>query len=325
MSKILSVLSCLTAFGPALCANVQAAEQRYPTRPIRVIIPTTPGGGSDQIARGVGQKFTAAWGQQVVLDHRAGAGMTIGIDLAAKATPDGYTLVLVNPSHAINATLYTKLPYDPVRDLTPITVVVTQTYGVVIPNSLPVKNVKDMIALAKAKPREINFASSGNGSASHLAGEMFLHMAGVEMTHVPYKGTGTVMPDLIAGRVSFYINPMLAVINQVQAKQIRLIAVTSSKRVSSLPDVPTVAESGVPGYEATSWYMMLAPGKTPPAIVKQLNEEIVKALAAEDMREMMARAGVEPLGNTPAEAMEFLKSEIAKWGKVIRMAKVKID
>ncbi|HUP93315.1 MAG TPA: tripartite tricarboxylate transporter substrate binding protein [Burkholderiales bacterium] len=325
MSKIVPVLSCLTVCGALFCGQVQAAEQPYPTRPIRVIIPTTPGGGSDQIVRSLGQKFTAAWGQQVVVDHRPGAGMTIGIDIGAKASPDGHTLVMVNPSHAINATLYTKLPYDPVRDLTPITVLVTQSYGVVVPNSLPVKTVKDMIALAKAKPREINFASSGNGSASHLAGEMFVHMAGVEMTHIPYKGTGTVMPDLIAGRVSFYINPMLAVINQVQAKQIRLIAVTSLKRVNSLPDVPTVAESGVPGYEATSWYMMLTPGKTPAAIVNQLNKEIVKALTADDMREMMARAGVEPLGNTPREAMEFLKVEIAKWGKVIRMAKVKID
>jgi tripartite-type tricarboxylate transporter receptor subunit TctC len=325
MSKIVPVLSCLTVCGALFCGQVQAAEQPYPTRPIRVIIPTTPGGGSDQIVRSLGQKFTAAWGQQVVVDHRPGAGMTIGIDIGAKASPDGHTLVMVNPSHAINATLYTKLPYDPVRDLTPITVLVTQSYGVVVPNSLPVKTVKDMIALAKAKPREINFASSGNGSASHLAGEMFVHMAGVEMTHIPYKGTGTVMPDLIAGRVSFYINPMLAVINQVQAKQIRLIAVTSLKRVNSLPDVPTVAESGVPGYEATSWYMMLTPAKTPAAIVNQLNEEMVKALKADDMREMMARAGVEPLGNTPREAMEFLKVEIAKWGKVIRMAKVKID
>ena len=325
MSKIVPVLSCLTVCGALFCGQVQAAEQPYPTRPIRVIIPTTPGGGSDQIVRSLGQKFTAAWGQQVVVDHRPGAGMTIGIDIGAKASPDGHTLVMVNPSHAINATLYTKLPYDPVRDLTPITVLVTQSYGVVVPNSLPVKTVKDMIALAKAKPREINFASSGNGSASHLAGEMFVHMAGVEMTHIPYKGTGTVMPDLIAGRVSFYINPMLAVINQVQAKQIRLIAVTSLKRVNSLPDVPTVAESGVPGYEATSWYMMLTPGKTPAAIVNQLNAEIVKALTADDMREMMARAGVEPLGNTPRKAMEFLKVEIAKWGKVIRMAKVKID
>ena len=324
MSKVLPLLSCLAVSG-ALCGVLHAAEQSYPTKPIRVIIPTTPGGGSDQIMRTLGNKFTAAWGQQVVLDHRAGAGMTIGIDLAAKATPDGYTLILVNPSHAINATLMSKLPYDPVRDLTPITVVVTQSYGAIVPNTLPVKTVKDMIALAKSKPGELNFASSGNGSASHLAAEMFKNMAGVDMTHIPYKGTGTAMPDLISGRTSLYINPLLAVINQVQAKQVRLIAVTSAKRVASLPDIPTMSEAGVPGYEATSWYMLLAPSKTPAAIVTKLNDEIVKDLKAEDMREMMARAGVEPLGNTPAEAMAFLKVEIARWGKVIRMANVKVD
>ena len=231
MSKVLPLLSCLAVSG-ALCGALHAAEQSYPTKPIRVIIPTTPGGGSDQIMRTLGNKFTAAWGQQVVLDHRAGAGMTIGIDLAAKATPDGYTLILVNPSHAINATLMSKLPYDPVKDLTPITVVVTQAYGAIVPNALPVKTVKDMIALAKSKPGELNFASSGNGSASHLAGEMFKNMAGVDMTHIPYKGTGTAMPDLISGRTSLYINPLLAVINQVQAKQVRLIAVTSASHRS---------------------------------------------------------------------------------------------
>jgi len=218
-----------------------------------------------------------------------------------------------------------KLPYDPVRDLTPITVVVTQSYGAIVPNSLPVRTVKDMIALARAKPGELNFASSGNGSASHLAAEMFKTMAGVDMTHIPYKGTGTAMPDLISGRTSLYINPLLAVINQVQAKQVRLIAVTSLKRVPSLPDVPTMSEAGVPGYEATSWYMLLAPAKTPNAIITQLNEEIAKDLKSDDMREMMARAGVEALGNTPKEALEFLKVEIAKWGKVIRTAKVKVD
>jgi tripartite-type tricarboxylate transporter receptor subunit TctC len=325
MLKIVPVVSILTVCSAAFITQPQAAEQRYPTKPIRVIIPTAPGGGSDQIMRTLGNKFTGAWGQQVVLEHRPGAGMTIGIDLAAKATPDGYTLILVNPSHAINATLMPKLPYDPLRDLTPISVVVTQSYGAIVPNSLPVRTVKDMIALAKSKPGELNFASSGNGSASHLAAEMFKSMAGVDMTHIPYKGTGTAMPDLISGRTSLYINPLLAVINQVQAKQVRLIAVTSAKRVPSLPDVPTMTEAGVPGYEATSWYMMLTPSRTPPAIVNQLNDEIVKALKAEDMREMMARAGVEPLGNTPKEAMEFLKAEIGKWGKVIRMAKVKID
>ncbi len=302
-----------------------AAEQRYPSRPIRLIIPTAPGGGSDLVARMLGQKYTAAWGQQVVMDHRPGAGMVIGIDLAAKAAPDGYTLVLVNPSHAINATLMTKLPYDPVRDLIPITVVATQPYGMVVSPQLPAKSVKEVIALAKAKPREINFASSGNGSASHLAGEMFNRMAGIEMTHVPYKGTGPVIPDLISNRVSVMINPMLALINYVKAGQLRAIAVTSAKRVSSMPDLPTVSEAGVPGYEAISWYMLLVPGRTPAPLVSQIYGESAKAIQSDEMKDMLAKAGNEPLGNNPKEAMDFLRTEIAKWGKVIRQANVKAD
>jgi tripartite-type tricarboxylate transporter receptor subunit TctC len=316
----LSLLACALA-----CGAANAAEARYPSKPIRFIIPTTPGGGSDLVARMLGQKFTGAWGQQVVIDHRPGAGMVIGIDLAAKSAPDGYTLVLVNPSHAINATLMPKLPYDPIQDLTPITVVATQAYGFIISPQLPAKNVKDVIALAKAKPREINFASSGNGSASHLAGEMFARMAGVEMTHVPYKGTGPVIPDLISNRVSIMINPMLAMISYVKAGQLRAIAVTSAKRVSSMPDLPTVAESGVPGYEAIAWYMILVPSKTPAPIIAQLHAESVKAIKSDDMAEMLARAGTEPLGNTPKEAMDFLKVEIARWGKVIKQANVKVD
>ena len=312
-------------FAAALVCGAPAAAQSYPAKPIRFIVPTAPAGGSDQVARMLGQKYTTAWGQQVVIDHRPGAGMTIGIDLAAKATPDGHTLIIVNPSHAINATLMPKLTYDPVRDFAAITVVATQPYAVVVTQSLPVKNIKDLIALAKSKPREVSYASSGPGSASHLATEMFIGMTGVEMTHIPYKGTGSVLPDLISGRVPLMINPLLAVINPVKGGQLRMIAVTSAKRVKSLPEVPTVAESGVPGYEATSWYALLVPAKTPAAIVTQLNAETVKALKANDMIEMLARAGNEPLGNTPREADEFLKVEIARWGKVIKQAKVKIE
>ena len=315
---------------PALCAALvcgapHAAAQSYPSKPIRFIVPTAPAGGSDQVARMLGQKYTSAWGQQVVIDHRPGAGMTIGIDIAAKATPDGHTLIIVNPSHTINATLMSKLPYDPVRDFAAITVVATQPYAVVVTPSLPVKNIKDLIALAKSKPHDLKYASSGPGSASHLATEMFIGMTGVEMTHIPYKGTGSVLPDLISGRVPLMINPLLAVINPVKAGQLRMIAVTSPKRVKSLPDIPTVAESGVPGYEATSWYALLVPGKTPAAVIAQLNAETVKALKANDMIEMLARAGNEPLGNSPREADEFLKTEIARWGKVIKQAKVKIE
>ncbi len=313
----------VAAFALATLCVGSAHAQAFPTKPIRFIIPTAAGGGSDQIVRFLGNRYTAAWGQQIVADNRPGAGMVIGIDIAAKATPDGHTIVLVNPSHAINATLMAKLPYDPVNDLIPISVVATQAFGLVVPNSLPVKSVKELIALLKAKPRELSFGSSGPGSASHLAGEMFTGMTGTEMVHIAYKGTAPVLTDLIPGRVHMYINPMLAIINQINAGQLRLLAVTAPKRVTSLPEVPTVAEAGVPGYEATSWYMVLAPSKTPPPIINQIYRETVNALKAKDMLDMLAKGGTEPLGNTPAEAKAFLKIEIARWGKVIKQANIK--
>jgi tripartite-type tricarboxylate transporter receptor subunit TctC len=307
------------------CAVSQAAGLAYPTKPIRIIIPTAPGGGSDVMVRVLAQRYTDAWGQQVVVDHRAGAGMTIGINLTAQAAPDGYTMAVVNPSHAINATLMPKLPYDPLRDLAAITVLATQPYAVTVTNSLPVKNVKELIAYAKAKPLALNAANSGPGSASHLAAEMFTSMTGAQITHVPYKGTGGAMPDLVSGRAHLYINPMLAMISQIQAGRIRLIAVTSPKRVGSMPDIPTVSESGIPGYEATSWYMIIMPSKTPAAIVSKIHAETVKAIQTKDIVDILAKGGSEPVGNTPKEATEFLKAEIARWGKVIRQAKVKVE
>ena len=316
----LALLAALFSLGTA-----HAAEVRYPTKPIRVIIPTAPGGGSDAMMRMIGNKWTDAWGQQVVLDHRAGGGMTIGIGLTAQATPDGHTMALVNPSHAINATLMSNLPYDPLKDLAVITVAATQPYAMCVTNSLPAKTVKELIALAKSKPGELNMASSGPGSASHLGGEMFKAMAGVDMTHVPYKGTGGAMPDLISGRAHFYVNPMLAMITQIQAGRIRLLAVTSPKRVASMPDVPTVSEAGVPGYEATSWYMLIVPSKVPAPIAAKINEETVKALKSKDIIDVLARGGSETVGNTQREGTEFLKAEIARWGKVIKQAKVTVQ
>ncbi len=326
-SGILRMAAVLAACACAIAAHAASsgAGTGFPTKPIRFIVPTTTGGGSDLIARSLGAKYAAAWGQQVVVDNRPGAGMTIGIDLVAKASADGHTMIIVNPSHAINSTLMARLPYDAVRDFTPITVIATQAYAVVVAPSLPVKNIRELIALAKAKPREISYASSGPGSASHLATEMFSGMVGVEMNHVPYKGTGPAVLDLISGRVQLYINPLLAVIGAVESGRLRVIAVTSAKRVTSLPDVPTVAESGVPGYEATAWYMLLVPSKTPTAVVNQINAETVKALKAKDLVDMLGRAGTDPLGNTPREAMEFLKVEIARWGKAVKQAGVKIE
>jgi tripartite-type tricarboxylate transporter receptor subunit TctC len=299
-----------------------AADIAYPTKPIRMVIPVAPGGGIDLLARLLGQKYTEAWGQQVVPDTRPGAGQTIGIDIASKAAPDGYTLIVVNPAHAINATLMPKLPYDAVRDFQPISVLATQPYAVVVSQSLPVKSVKELIALAKSKPNEINYASSGPGSASHLATELFISMTGVQMTHVPYKGTGPAIPDLTSGRVPIMINPILAVSGQIQSGRLRVIAVTSPKRSPSLPEVPTVSET-VPGYEASAWYLLMAPAKTPPSIIAKLNAETVKAVQSKEIREVLAKSGTDALGNSPQEASEFLKAEVARWGKVIKTAKVK--
>ena len=325
MSKLMKSARLLGLATLALCGMASAAEPSFPTKPIRVIIPTAPGGGSDVMVRMLAQKYTEAWGQQVVVDHRAGAGMTIGIDLTAKATPDGHTMAVVNPSHAINATLMPRLPYDPLRDLAAVTVLATQPYAVTVTNSLPVKNIKELIAYGKAKPLELNAANSGPGSASHLAAEMFTSMTGVQLTHVPYKGTGGAMPDLVSGRAHLYINPMLAMISQIQAGRIRLIAVTSPKRVASMPDIPTVSESGIPGYEATSWYMIIMPSKTPPAIIAKIQAETAKGLKTKEVIDVLAKGGSEPVGNTPKEATEFLKAEIERWGKVIKQAKVKVE
>jgi tripartite-type tricarboxylate transporter receptor subunit TctC len=325
-SKLRSTAALLSAFFASAAAAQGApggSAPAFPSKPIRFIVPTTTGGGSDLIARSLGAKYSQAWGQQVVVDNRPGAGMTIGIDLVAKATPDGHTLIIVNPSHAINATLMARLPYDAVRDFTPITVLATQAYAVVVAPSLPAKNIRELIALAKSKPGQLSYASSGPGSASHLATEMFSGMTGVSMIHVPYKGTGPAVLDLISGRVQLYINPLLAVTGAVETGRLRLIAVTSAKRMTSRPDVPTVAESGVPGYEATSWYMLLVPSKTPAAAVSQINSVTVKALHEKDVVEMLA--GADPVGNSPREAMEFLKSEITRWGKAVKQAGVKIE
>jgi len=320
----LAAVLCVSGFVALCSVDRTHAAEAYPSRPVRMIIPSTPG-GLDQMGRLLAHKYTQAWGQQVVIDNRPGAGMTIGIAIAAKAEPDGYTLLMVNPSHAINATLMPRLPYDPVRDLVPITVVATQANGFVVTPSLPVKSVKDVIALAKAKPRELAYASSGPGSTSHLATELFAGMAGIELTHVPYKAVGVALPDLIAGRVPMMINPMLAVIGHAQAGRLRMLAVTTPKRAAALPDVPTVAEAGVPGYEATAWYMLLAPARTPRALIEQIHAETVKALRSPDVAEALAKGGNEALGNSPTEAADFLRTEIARWGKVIKSANVRIE
>ena len=313
-------VACLAA---ALVYTTAAHAQPYPQKPIRLVAPFAPGGGTDILARLVGQKASEMLGQQLIVDNRGGAGGTIGTDIAAKAPPDGYTLILVSASHAINPGLYQNLPYDSVSDFAPITQIATSPGILVVNPSLPVKSVKDLIALARAKPGQINYASAGSGTPPHLAGELFKVMAKIDMVHVPYKGNAPAFTDVIGGQVSLIFPTMPSAMPFIKSGKLRPIAVTSAKRSPVAPDIPTIAESGLPGYEATSWYGILAPARTPPQIVARLHEVLVSVIGAPDMKDKLAAQGLEPVGNTPQQFAAVIKSEIVKWTKVVKAAGAK--
>jgi len=303
----------------------QAAAPDYPSKPIRLIVPFPAGGGVDIVARSLTPHLTERWGQQVIVDNRPGAGATLGADLAAKAPPDGYNLLLANTAHAINATLFRKLPYDAVKDFTPISLVATQPSVLIVNPGVPVKSVKELIALAKAKPGRLNYASSGNGTPPHLSAAMFESMAGVEMTHIPYKGAAPALTDLLGGQVQLMFATIISSAQHVQSGRVRALAVTSAKRSAAFPDLPTVAEAGVPGFEATAWFMLLAPAKTPETIVQRVSRDAAAALAKPDLRARFAKEGAEAVGSTPDRAAAYLKSEIARWGKVVRAANIQAE
>jgi tripartite-type tricarboxylate transporter receptor subunit TctC len=309
----------LAAFAAlALACTAHATAQTYPQKPIRMIVPFPAGGGTDILARLLGLRMTEALGQQIITDNRAGAGGTIGTDVAARAPADGYTIILVSGSHAINPGLYPKLPYDTVNDFAPITQVATSPGILVVHPALPVKSVRDLIALARARPGQLNYASAGNGTPPHLAGELFKTMARVDMVHVPYKGNVPAFADMLAGLVSLSFPSMPSAVPHVKSGRLRALGVTTAKRSPAAPDIPTIAESGLPGYESTSWYGMLAPARTPPAVVTRLQEVIVSVLGSADMKEKLAAQGLDPVGNTPREFEAVIKSEITKWAKVIK-------
>jgi len=313
-----TTIACLLA---AMTMPALAAEnaQSYPSKPIRLVVPFTPGGSTDILARVIGMKLTEAWGKQVVIDNRPGAGGNIGVDLVAKSLPDGYTLVMGHiGTFGVNPTLYPKLPYDPIRDFQPITLVALVPNMLSVNPSLPVKSVKELIALAKAKPGTINFGSGGNGSAAHLAGEYFKLMTKTEITHIPYRGTSPAVTDLIAGQIQMIITGVPPTLNFVKTGKLRALAVATSKRLALLPDLPTIAEAGVPGYEATQWYGVLAPAGTPRPIVDKLNAEMAKAIKGPDVREKLAADAAEPVGNSPEEFGAFIKKEIARWAPVVK-------
>jgi tripartite-type tricarboxylate transporter receptor subunit TctC len=300
--------------------------QPYPAKPIRLIVPYPPGGGTDIVGRIVAQKLSESLGQQVVVDNRGGATGSIGAELASKSPPDGYTILMGNIApNAINVSLQPKLPYDPVADFAPVSLAAATPNILVVHPTLPVKTVKELIALAKMRPGELNYPSAGVGSSSHLAGELLAILTGIKIVHIPYKGGGPAMIDTISGEMQMMFATMPAAMPHVKAGRVRPVAVTTAKRSGTLPELPTIAETGIKGYEASTWYGVLAPAKTPRPIVERLHGEIVRMLAVPDMRERLAAQGFEPVGSTPEEFAAYIKSEIVKWGKVIRTAGIKAE
>ncbi|MEK6593803.1 MAG: tripartite tricarboxylate transporter substrate binding protein [Pseudomonadota bacterium] len=310
---------------PAALSGATYAAENYPQRPVRMIVAYPPGGGTDIVGRMIAQKLGENVGQNIVVDNRGGATGNIGTEIAARATPDGYTLLMGNVApNAINVSLFRKLPFDPVRDFAPVSLVAVTPNILVVHPSLPVKTVRDLIALAKAGPGQLNFPSAGIGSSSHLAGEMLKTMAAIDMVHIPYKGGGPALIALLSGQVQLMFATMPAAMPHVKSGKVRPVAVTTSRRSQALPELPTIAESGIPGYEAATWYGLLAPAGTPKAIVGSLHGQVVTILASDTRRQLLAQ-GFEPVGSSPSEFAAYIKAEIVKWGKVIRDAAVRAE
>jgi len=313
------------AIAAALLAPLAAQAQDYPARPVRVVVPFPPGGGTDIVARLVTQKLGERLGANFVIDNRSGAGGTIGTEIVAKSPPDGYTLAVVSGSHAINPSLYRKLGYDAARDFAPVTLIVSGPGLLVVHPSVPAKTVKELIAVAKARPGQLHYASAGNGTPPHLAAELFKTMTGVNMVHVPYKGNTFAFTDLVAGQVSVSFPTIPSALPLVRSGRLRALAVTSARRSAVLPDVPTIAESGVPGYDSASWFGMLAPAGTPAAITTKLQQETARILQLPDIRKRFLDQGLDPVGDTPQEFAAFIGVEIAKWSKVVAASGARVD
>jgi tripartite-type tricarboxylate transporter receptor subunit TctC len=323
----MSVRYTLLTIGLAL-AGVAAAQTQlpdYPTRPVRVVVPFSPGGAVDGPMRLIAEGLSKRLGQPVFVENRPGAGATIGTELVAKAAPDGYTLLLASQTNAISATLYSKLSYDPIEDFAPISLIGREPGVVVVHPSLPVHTLQELIAYVKAHPGEIDYASSGNGSGQHLFAALLCSMTGMKMNHVPYRGSGQATTDLLGGQVKVAIPGTAGMVGHIRAGKLRALAVTGAKRSPQLPDVPTVAEAGVPGYEAYVWMGLLAPKGTPPAIIDRLHRELGAVLATDEVKRYMDGAGIEIVGSTPSQFGAFFRAEKALWAKVIHETGAKID
>jgi len=302
----------------ALSAALSASAQPYPDRPVKIIVPFGPGGFTDVAARILQKELGPVLGQAVIIENRLGAGSTIGTDAVAKAAPDGYTLAMISTAHVISPHVYKSIPYDAIKDFTPVMRLAEGPYVLAVHPSLPVKNVADLIALAKAKPGVIDFASSGNGSSQHLVGALFCSMAGVQLNHVPYKGSNQAMNDVIGGQVKVTFAGVPNVLPNVASGKLKALAVTTSTRYAEMPDVPTIAEAGVPGYDATIWLGLIAPRNTPHEIVQKLNADITRILSTPEAKKLMASAGVDVATSTPEQFGQLLQSEMDRWGKVVR-------
>jgi tripartite-type tricarboxylate transporter receptor subunit TctC len=308
-----------------LLVATTATAQQYPNKPIRFIVPFAPGGGTDILARLLAPRLTESLGQPVVVDNRGGAGGVIGADMAAKAPADGYTIVLGSPGAlTINPNLQ-KLPYDPQRDFAPIMQATISPFTLVVHPSLPVQSVKDLIALARAKPGSLNFGSAGNGSVAHFSAEQFKSLAKVDVVHVPYKGSGAYIPDLLGGRLQMTFENLPVVLPHVKSGKLRMLAVGTKTRSAMVPDIPTMDEAGVPGYESSTVFGVLAPAKAPAAIITRLNQEANKALLLPESRERLLSIGLEPVGGTPQQYTAQIKEELAKYGRLVKLANIRLD
>jgi tripartite-type tricarboxylate transporter receptor subunit TctC len=313
MTRTLLLLLIALAIPPALA-------QPYPARPVKIVVPATPGGAIDLIARTLGDKMTLSLGQPVVVENKPGAANNLGTDYVAKSPPDGYTLVIVASSHATNKHLYKDLPYDPVKDFEPVVYTHVVPLLLAVHPSVPAKNVQELTAWVKANPDKAIYASSGPGSSLHMAAELYMSMTGTKMHHVPYKGSSAAHPDLLAGRTAMIFDTITAIRGHVKAGTLRGIAVTTLKRSSSMPELPTIAESGLPGYDAATWGGILAPARTPKPVVARLNAAINAALKEEDVRGRLTGAGIEIQGGTPEDFGDVIKAEIDKWGRIVKQA-----
>lgn len=315
-----AVLTALTA-----SLTVPVAAQTFPSKPVRLIVPFAPGGFTDVVARILGQRLSVSMGQQFVIENKAGAGSTIGTDFVAKAAPDGYTLVMVSTTHVISPWIYKSMPYDPIKGFVPVTKLVDSPYVLLVNPKVPARNVQEFIALAKASPDTIRYASSGNGSSQHLMGGLFASLTGTKLQHVPYRGSSGAATDLVAGVVESSFAGVPNALAQVPAGRLRALAVTTAKRIPQLPDVPTLQEAGVPGYEASVWLALLAPAGTPRDIVNRLNAEVAKLMESADTRKALYEAGVEVSLSTPDALGEYMVKEMERWGKVVKDTGTKLE